>query len=46
MQRYAVWFGGSLAASTPNFYEVCHTRKEYEEKGPSICRYNAVFNLV
>lgn len=46
MQRYAVWFGGSLAASTPNFYEVCHTRQEYEEKGPSICRYNAVFNLV
>lgn len=42
LQRYAVWFGGSLWASTPEFYEVCHTKKDYEEYGPSICRYNPV----
>nr|ACF15207.1 actin-related protein 3-like protein [Myxobolus cerebralis] len=42
-QRYAVWFGGSMLASTPNFETYCHTKAEYEEKGPGICRYNAVF---
>ncbi|KAH9362726.1 hypothetical protein HPB48_001177 [Haemaphysalis longicornis] len=31
MQRYAVWFGGSMLASTPEFYQVCHTKKAYEE---------------
>ena len=31
MQRYAVWFGGSMLASTPEFYQVCHTKKDYEE---------------
>ncbi|KAM4711115.1 LOW QUALITY PROTEIN: actin-related protein 3-like [Anableps anableps] len=39
MQRYAVWFGGSMLASTPEFYQVCH-KKDYEEIGPSICRHN------
>uniref|UniRef100_A0A8C1V9Q2 Actin related protein 3 n=1 Tax=Cyprinus carpio TaxID=7962 RepID=A0A8C1V9Q2_CYPCA len=43
MQRYAVWFGGSMLASTPEFYQVCHTKKDYEEIGPSICRHNPVF---
>uniref|UniRef100_A0AC35FKE9 Actin-related protein 3 n=1 Tax=Panagrolaimus sp. PS1159 TaxID=55785 RepID=A0AC35FKE9_9BILA len=43
MQRYAVWFGGSMLASTPEFYKAAHTRQEYLEKGPSICRHNAVF---
>ena len=37
-QRYAVWFGGSLLASTPEFYQVCHRKQEYDEYGPSICR--------
>lgn len=46
MQRYAVWFGGSLLASTPEFYEKSHTKAEYYEKGPSICRHNAVFGPV
>jgi len=46
MQRYAVWFGGSMLASTPEFYSVCHTKAQYEEFGPSICRYNAVFGGV
>jgi len=43
MQRYAVWFGGSMLASTPEFYSVCHTKKQYEEFGPSICRHNLAF---
>lgn len=43
MQRYAVWFGGSMLASTPEFYDVCHTKQQYDENGPSICRHNPVF---
>eukprot|EP01120_Amphizonella_sp_Union-15-10_P012938 TRINITY_DN58_c0_g1_i1.p1 TRINITY_DN58_c0_g1~~TRINITY_DN58_c0_g1_i1.p1 ORF type:complete len:443 (-),score=94.07 TRINITY_DN58_c0_g1_i1:110-1438(-) len=43
MQRYAVWFGGSMLASTPEFYKACHTKAQYDEVGPSICRHNAVF---
>lgn len=43
MQRYAVWFGGSMLSSTPEFYKVCHKKSEYDEKGPGICRHNAVF---
>jgi len=46
MQRYAVWFGGSMLASTSEFFKVCHTKKQYDEIGPSICRYNAVFGAV
>uniref|UniRef100_S4R9G5 Actin related protein 3 n=1 Tax=Petromyzon marinus TaxID=7757 RepID=S4R9G5_PETMA len=46
MQRYAVWFGGSMLASTPEFYQVCHTKKDYEEYGPSICRHNPVFGVM
>ncbi|KAI8644166.1 actin family [Parasitella parasitica] len=43
-QRHAVWFGGSLLASTGEFYNSCHTKAEYDEYGPSICRHNRVFN--
>jgi len=46
MQRYAVWFGGSMLASTPEFYKVCHTKKQYDEIGPSICRHNPVFGAI
>eukprot|EP00276_Gloeochaete_wittrockiana_P017577 CAMPEP_0184333630 /NCGR_PEP_ID=MMETSP1089-20130417/2591_1 /TAXON_ID=38269 ORGANISM="Gloeochaete wittrockiana, Strain SAG46.84" /NCGR_SAMPLE_ID=MMETSP1089 /ASSEMBLY_ACC=CAM_ASM_000445 /LENGTH=436 /DNA_ID=CAMNT_0026657539 /DNA_START=72 /DNA_END=1378 /DNA_ORIENTATION=+ len=46
MQRYAVWFGGSMLASTPEFFSVCHTREQYQEHGPSICRHNPVFGAV
>lgn len=46
MQRFAVWFGGSMLASTPEFYRVCHTKAEYDEQGPRICRHNPVFNAV
>ena len=44
MQRFAVWFGGSMLASTPEFYRVCHTKAQYEEEGPRIARHNPVFN--
>merc|ERR1711991_476794 len=43
MQRYAVWFGGSMLASTPEFFTVSHSKADYMEVGPSLCRYNAVF---
>lgn len=45
MQRFAVWFGGSMLASTPEFYRVCHTKAQYEEEGPRIARHNAVFSV-
>jgi len=43
VQRYAVWFGGSVLGSMDYFPKVCHSRKDYEERGPSICRHNPVF---
>ncbi|XP_062195114.1 actin-related protein 3-like isoform X1 [Phragmites australis] len=43
IQSYAVWFGGSVAASNPEFFEYCHTKEEYEEHGASICRTSPVF---
>ncbi|KAL2912339.1 Actin-related protein 3 [Polyrhizophydium stewartii] len=45
-QRYAVWFGGSLLADTPEFFSYCHTKAQYEEYGPSIARYNKVFGSI
>ena len=45
MQRYAVWFGGSMLASTPDFMRVCHTKAQYQEEGPRIARHNAVFSM-
>lgn len=45
-QRYAVWFGGSLLADTPEFGSYCHTKAQYEEYGPSIARYNKVFGAI
>ncbi|KAJ7608137.1 hypothetical protein DFH06DRAFT_1347172 [Mycena polygramma] len=41
--RYAVWFGGSLLASLPEFYTSCHTKAQYDEIGPSICRCYQIF---
>jgi len=43
VQRYAVWFGGSVLGSSPAFPSICHSKAEYDEKGPSICRHNAIF---
>jgi len=45
-QRFAVWCGGSLLASQPEFLTSFHTRADYAEKGPSICRANPVFNQI
>jgi actin-related protein 3 len=58
-QRYAVWYGGSLMASTvslvygsielnadyfqPEFYNVSHSKSDYEEYGPSLVRRFSVF---
>jgi len=44
MQRYAVWFGGSMLSSTADFYKACHSKAQYEEIGPSICRHNALIS--
>lgn len=43
MQRYAVWFGGSMLSSTGQFRTVCHTKAAYEEHGAKIARHNPVF---
>jgi len=43
VQRYAVWFGGSVLGSQENFPNVCKSREQYAEYGPSICRHNAIF---
>jgi len=43
VQRYAVWFGGSVLGSNPSFPQICHSKADYEEHGPSICRHNSVF---
>ncbi len=43
MQRFAVWFGGSVLSSTPDFYKAAHTREQYLEYGPNLCRANPVF---
>lgn len=45
-QRFAVWFGGSMLASQPEFLNFFHTKAEYEEKGPSVARHNPVFQSV
>jgi len=42
MQRYAVWFGGSMLASTPEFNRVCITKAQYNEEGPRCARNSAV----
>ena len=43
VQRYAVWFGGSVLGADASFPAICHSKADYEEHGPSICRYNPVF---
>jgi len=45
-QRFAVWFGGSMLASQPEFLSQFHTKAEYAEEGPRICRSNPAFNQV
>ena len=43
MQRYAVWCGGSVLGTLPQFSGMCRTRAEYEEHGAGICRGSAVY---
>lgn len=43
MQKYAVWFGGSMISQTPDFMRVMKTKADYEEYGPSIMRFNEAF---
>jgi len=45
-QRFAVWYGGNFLSTTDAFPKHCHTKAEYDEIGPSICRYNKVFGSV
>jgi actin-related protein 3 len=45
-QRFAVWFGGSMLASQPDFLGYFHTKAEYAEQGPRIARHNPVFQSV
>uniref|UniRef100_A0A7E4UZ41 Actin-related protein 3 n=1 Tax=Panagrellus redivivus TaxID=6233 RepID=A0A7E4UZ41_PANRE len=44
MQRYAVWFGGSIYATTESFYRESIKREDYLERGASICRQSPIFN--
>eukprot|EP01025_Chloroclados_australasicus_P027345 TRINITY_DN2715_c1_g1_i1.p1 TRINITY_DN2715_c1_g1~~TRINITY_DN2715_c1_g1_i1.p1 ORF type:complete len:242 (-),score=28.90 TRINITY_DN2715_c1_g1_i1:238-963(-) len=44
VSKYAVWLGGSMLSVAPTFPDLCHTRQEYEEHGPSICRRNHVMH--
>lgn len=44
MQRFAVWFGGSMLAATSTFRNVCMTKADYEEEGPRIARKSPVFS--
>jgi actin-related protein 3 len=46
MQRFAVFFGGSMLSSTPEFFTSCHTREQFAEVGPAIVRHNAVFGAM
>ena len=43
VQRYAVWFGGSVLGANEKFPNICHSKAQYEEYGPSICRHNSIF---
>jgi len=43
LQRYAVWCGGSHLGATSQYQEIAHTKQQYDEYGPSICRHNVMF---
>lgn len=42
-QKHAVWYGGSLLASTSDFVSYVHTKADYEEFGSSIARRYQIF---
>lgn len=43
VQRFAVFFGGSVLGQNERFPHICHSKADYEEYGPSICRSNPIF---
>eukprot|EP00758_Cryptobia_borreli_P004419 Tbor_TRINITY_DN4361_c0_g2::TRINITY_DN4361_c0_g2_i1::g.7780::m.7780/K18584/ACTR3, ARP3; actin-related protein 3 len=45
-QRYAVWYGGSVVGDSPEYANAAHTKAQYEEFGPYICRQNAMFHSI
>ena len=45
-QRYAVWYGGSVVGASPNYHTIAHTKQQYDEEGPRICRNNAMLTTV
>ena len=43
-QQYAVWYGGAMLAATGKaFYNLCITKQQYDEQGPSVARKSAIF---
>jgi actin-related protein 3 len=44
-QRHAVFCGGALLASLPEFETHCVSRQQYLEHGPMVCRQSKVFPL-
>ena len=44
-QKHVVWLGGSTFSADKGFDKMVHTRAEYQEKGPSCCRFNPVFSF-
>ncbi|CAM5094521.1 unnamed protein product [Eretmochelys imbricata] len=38
--------GGWIKPKLTEFFQVCHTKKDYEEYGSSICRHNPVFGVM
>ncbi|KAH7830452.1 actin-related protein 3 [Monocercomonoides exilis] len=43
-QRNAVYFGGSILAQSGQFASLVHTKAQYDEYGPSICRVSPTFS--
>ena len=43
-QKHAVYTGGSFLASLDAFPSYCHSKAEYDEYGPNICRQSRVFS--
>lgn len=44
-QKHVVWLGGSHLANQSTFQKSVHTREQYQENGPSCCRFNPVFGF-
>jgi actin-related protein 3 len=42
-QRFAVWMGGSYLAASQHFEQLCISKRDYEERGPSVARQSRVF---